>query len=257
MEFQAMPRYQMRRNAVSKLLKDDMRRWKERGGVNPNCILEIGYGAGDIFSLYQKLGLRAEGFDSSETAYQYAIGHSQAYGALLHSRMPKPEKRFDYVAACEVLEHIKDDVSALRQWKAYLKDSGKMIVSVPAHQSRWGENDIYSGHYRRYERRELIQKFAQAGMRVEKIYTYDFPACLLLDVMRDKSRKKKLSGQRKSREEYTKNSGVERDFHPLVLAMSHPALWLPACKLGELFYRTDFGSAYILLASQRRIIGKA
>ncbi len=32
MEFQAMPRYQMRRNAVSKLLKDDMRRWKERGG---------------------------------------------------------------------------------------------------------------------------------------------------------------------------------------------------------------------------------
>lgn len=241
----------MRRNAVCKLLQDDMGSLKERSKGCPRSIYEIGYGAGEIFNLYRKLGLRVEGFDFSETAYRYAASHYRGKGVALHQKPPKPEKQFDYVAACEVLEHIKDDVGALREWKAYLKDSGKMIVSVPAHKRRWGENDIYSGHFRRYERRELVRKFAKAGLRVEAVYTYDFPACVLLDFMRDASRKKKLCGQQLSREDFTKKSGVERDFHPLVLALSHPVLWLAAVKLGELFYKTDFGSAYILMASHR------
>ena len=96
-----------------------------------------------------------------------------------------------------------------------------MIVSVPAHKKRWGENDTYSGHYRRYERHELVRKFAKAGLRVEKIYTYDFPACFLLDFLRDASGKRKLRKQRLSREDFTKKSGVEREFHPLWLALSH------------------------------------
>ncbi len=89
-------------------------------------------------------------------------------------------------------------------------------------------------------------------MQVEQIYTYDFPACFLLDFLRDASGKRKLRKQRLSREDYTKKSGVERDFHPLWLALSHPVLWLPVVKLAELFYKTDFGSAYILIAANKR-----
>lgn len=224
---------------------------KKGGGGNPRSVFEIGYGAGEIFNLYRKLGLRVEGFDFSEAAYQYAACHYQDDGVVLHKAMPKPEKRFDYVVACEVLEHIKDDGSALKDWKEYLKDTGKMVISVPAHKKRWGESDIYAGHFRRYERQELISKFKRAGMQVEKIYTYDFPVCFLLDMMRDLSRKKQLSKKKMSREGYTKNSGVERDFHPFVLALSHPLLWFPMIKLGELFYKTDLGSAYILIASRQ------
>ncbi len=222
---------------------------KERGGVNQKSVFEIGYGAGEIFNLYRELGMRAEGFDFSETAYQYASRHYQGDGVVLHKDMPKPEQRFDYVVACEVLEHIRDDAGAINEWKAYLKNTGKMIVSVPAHKKRWGESDIYAGHFRRYEKKELVHTFKKAGMRVEKAYNYDFPACFLLDFMRDKSSKKKLLEKKLSREGYTKNSGVERDFHPAVVALSHPALWIPVAKLGELFYKMDLGSGYILMAS--------
>ena len=67
--------------------------------------------------MYKKLGLRAEGFDFSETAYQYASSHYQTAGMVLHQKPPKPCQQFDYVAACEVLEHCRDDVRMLRHWK--------------------------------------------------------------------------------------------------------------------------------------------
>ncbi len=249
MKFTVMPRYQMRKHALRKLFLEDQANFGEGGGKNQKTVFEIGYGAGEIFNLYRELGIQAEGFDFSEVAYRYASSHYQGKGVVLHQHMPAAGKKFDYVVACEVLEHIKDDVSALKEWKAYLKNSGKMVVSVPAHKKRWGESDIYAGHFRRYERNELVCKLKKAGMRVERIYTYDFPACFLLDLLRDVSRKKRLSEKKMSQEGYTKNSGVERDFNPFVLALSHPALWLPFIKIGELFYKTDFGSSYIIMAS--------
>ena len=212
---------------------------------------EIGYGAGEVFSLYRKLGLHVEGYDPSEEAYVYAGKNYGDSGVVLLRELPEEGRKYDYVVACEVLEHIEDDVKELKKWKKYLKNTGKMIVSVPAHQKRWGENDVYSGHYRRYEKKELMEKFLAAGMRIEKIYTYDFPACLLLDGMRDRSRGRKINREnlKKSREEFTKSSGIERDFGVVARVLSHPALWYPVVKLEELFYRTDLGSAYILMAS--------
>lgn len=156
---------------------------------------------------------------------------------------------YDYIAACEVLEHIRDDVETLIEWKSYLNNSGKMIISVPAHWKRWGSSDEYNGHYRRYEKNELKEKLKNAGMKIEKIYTYDFPACLLLDGMRDSSRKKKINRD-KSKEELTKNSGIERNFSAVAIKLSNPVLWKPIIKFEELFYQTDLGSAYILIASK-------
>lgn len=139
-------------------------------------------------------------------------------------------------------------MAELREWKSYLNDSGKLIISVPAHWKRWGSSDEYNGHYRRYERKELIEKFRNAGMKIEKIYVYDFPACLLLDGMRDNSRRKMKNDRNK--EEATKSSGIERNFSAMVLKLSNPALWRPIIKFEELFYKTDLGSAYILIASK-------
>lgn len=245
MKFVAMPRYQMRKNALKKLLKNEKSAGKR--------LLEIGYGAGEIFSTYQKMGIRVEGYDFSELAYEYARENYKDDDVRLYKEEPEHDGQYDYVVACEVLEHIEDDVAALKEWKTYLSNTGKLIISVPAHQRRWGANDVYSGHYRRYERKELEEKFKKAGMVIEKIYTYDFPMCLFLDKMRDYSRGKKISKEHleKSKEEFTKSSGVERNFSPVSLALSMPALWFPIIKFEELFYRFDWGSAYILIAKKK------
>lgn len=246
MKFVAMPRYQMRKNALTKLLKMTN---IVRGGV----LLEIGYGAGEVFNLYQKLGIRVDGYDFSTMAQEHALKNYHYSNVRLLKEKPETRHQYDCVVACEVLEHIEDDVAVLKEWKTYLSDTGKLIISVPAHKNRWGSNDVYSGHYRRYERKELEAKFEKAGMAIEKIYTYDFPMCLVLDKMRDYSRGKKISSEHleKSKEEFTQSSGVERDFGPITVALSNPVLWFPIIKFEELFYRRDWGSAYILMASVR------
>lgn len=240
MGFVAMPRYLMRKNALYKLLKKDCCEGKR--------LLEIGYGAGEIFPLYRKLDLYVEGYDFSEAAYEYANANYADDGVVLLTDKKSIGGGYDYVVACEVLEHIENDMAELREWKSYLNDSGKLIISVPAHWKRWGSSDEYNGHYRRYERKELIEKFRNAGMKIEKIYVYDFPACLLLDGMRDNSRRKMKNDRNK--EEATKSSGIERNFSAMVLKLSNPALWRPIIKFEELFYKTDLGSAYILIASK-------
>lgn len=248
LRFVPMPRYIMRKNALSMLLRRD------------NCagkkLLEIGYGAGEIFNLYEKLGVSADGYDYSETAYEYAREHYKS-AHVIREKEQIEKGRYDYVVACEVLEHAEDDVGQLKEWCEYIKKNesggGKMIISVPAHQSRWDDNDTYAGHFRRYEREELREKLDAAGLQLKKIYTYDFPSCLVLDNLRGISRKKKIERDNLSldKEQRTKYSGVQRDYNPLVLALSHPAIQVPISKFEQLFYKTDWGSAYILIADKK------
>ena len=247
-KFISMPRYQMRRHALKKLLK-------KAGAVGSGKkIYEIGYGAGEIFRLYKEMGLRVHGYDFSEYAYKYASQNYQDDQIVLFQEKPKPQNQYDFVVACEVLEHIEDDLKMLKEWKSYLKNRGTLIISVPAHRKRWGAVDVYAGHYRRYERKELEKKLAKAGLKIEEIYTYDFPECLLLDRMRDNDYGRKMEREKtgKSKEEYTKRSGIEREFSPLIQALANPAIWTVVAKVSELFYHTDWGSGYILAASAKR-----
>ena len=74
---------------------------------------------------------------------------------------------FDSVICLNVLEHIEDDVGALRRLHDLLAPRGRIVLIVPALQSLYGEIDRAIGHYRRYERDDLAAKLRAAGFRVE------------------------------------------------------------------------------------------
>jgi 2-polyprenyl-3-methyl-5-hydroxy-6-metoxy-1,4-benzoquinol methylase len=76
-----------------------------------------------------------------------------------------PGKAFDTVICLNVLEHIEDDVNALRIFRELLKDGGKAVVLVPAMPIAYGAIDKAMGHYRRYSRRSLRRAFAAAALR--------------------------------------------------------------------------------------------
>lgn len=73
---------------------------------------------------------------------------------------------FDTVICLNVLEHIEDDVGALRKMGELCRADGKVVVLVPAMMALFGEMDRSFGHYRRYSRRSLGQAFRAAGFRV-------------------------------------------------------------------------------------------
>lgn len=85
---------------------------------------------------------------------------------------------FDVILACDVLEHIDDDASALLGIYDALKPGGFCIITVPAGKSLWSETDVHAGHKRRYDRDDLICKVIQSGfslIRTSYFMTIPFP----------------------------------------------------------------------------------
>lgn len=77
-----------------------------------------------------------------------------------------PAAGFDTVICLNVLEHIEDDVDALKRMSEMCAAKGRVVILVPAHMSIFGRLDRSFGHWRRYSRRSLRRTFARAGIDV-------------------------------------------------------------------------------------------
>lgn len=73
------------------------------------------------------------------------------------------------LVALNVLEHIADDVAALRGATRLLAPGGRVVMFVPAFEFAMGKFDRAIGHYRRYTRRTLADAFVRAGLRPENV----------------------------------------------------------------------------------------
>jgi len=71
--------------------------------------------------------------------------------------------------AFNVLEHILDDVAALRSMKALVRSGGAVILVVPAFPSAMSRFDLAIGHQRRYTRRSLGEALEAAGLQTEQL----------------------------------------------------------------------------------------
>jgi SAM-dependent methyltransferase len=81
-------------------------------------------------------------------------------------------ERLDTAICVNVLEHIADDVAALRVFENILVPGGRVLAFVPAVQAAYGPLDAELGHHRRYSKRMVADHFAAAGLElVELRYT--------------------------------------------------------------------------------------
>jgi SAM-dependent methyltransferase len=78
-------------------------------------------------------------------------------------------RSFDRAVCLNVLEHIEDDVGALRSLHECLKPGGRLLLLVPAHPSLYGPMDRMAGHHRRYTRRMLQGRIEAAGLAPAKV----------------------------------------------------------------------------------------
>jgi SAM-dependent methyltransferase len=78
--------------------------------------------------------------------------------------------RPDSVVCVNVLEHIEDDVAALRAMAEILVPGGVIVLLVPAFDALYGPIDRNLGHYRRYRRGSLAALARAAGLDVRKLH---------------------------------------------------------------------------------------
>jgi SAM-dependent methyltransferase len=76
--------------------------------------------------------------------------------------------RFDSVVMINVLEHIEDDVRALRIAHSLLRPGGSICVLVPAHRALFGSLDARYGHLRRYTRSAVCERMSASGFSVRR-----------------------------------------------------------------------------------------
>lgn len=81
--------------------------------------------------------------------------------------------RFDLVVCSEVLEHLPDDLEAVRRLRELLDDGGRLIVTVPG--GRMSRFDRAIGHVRHYDRSSLTRVLRDAGLEVADCFAWGFP----------------------------------------------------------------------------------
>lgn len=77
-----------------------------------------------------------------------------------------PDEAFQFAYTLNVLEHIEDDVEALRALRAKLVPRGRLLVYVPAFPLLTTSMDAKVRHIRRYTRATLRASLAAAGFEI-------------------------------------------------------------------------------------------
>jgi 2-polyprenyl-3-methyl-5-hydroxy-6-metoxy-1,4-benzoquinol methylase len=130
--------------------------------------LEIGCSSGVLLRRLAREGFESvTGIDISAEAILASQKQGTTNARVMDAqRLGFSDKSFDIITASDVLEHIKDDEEALREWFRVLTPGGHLIVFVPAFRSLWSEHDVANQHHRRYRASELAAKAKAAGFTV-------------------------------------------------------------------------------------------
>ena len=86
---------------------------------------------------------------------------------------PRVEGGFDTVVCLNVIEHVDDDVGAVRNIRDVLGPDGRTIILVPHGPDVFGTLDEVLGHRRRYTEATLRKLVADAGLEVERIVRFN------------------------------------------------------------------------------------
>jgi SAM-dependent methyltransferase len=120
---------------------------------------------------------------SVELARERGAGEVIA-GSVLE--MPFADDSFDLAVSLDVIEHLEDDLGALRELRRTVAPGGALLVTVPAYSWLWSSHDEINHHHRRYTRRSLQRVAEQAGwsqLRTTYFNSLLLPVAILLRVL--------------------------------------------------------------------------
>jgi SAM-dependent methyltransferase len=149
---------------------------RELGLPHDSLVLDVGTGTGTNLRLLRDLGFgRVTGIDQSPEAIRFCaekglgdVKQADACG------LPFPDQTFDLIFATDVIEHVDDDFSALRELRRVLKPGGYLLLTVPAFAALWGLQDDVSQHKRRYQLNQLLSMLRDANLSPQQHFYFNY-----------------------------------------------------------------------------------
>jgi SAM-dependent methyltransferase len=155
-------------------------------------ILDAGCGSGRNMVELARHG-SVTGIEISDTSVTLArdrgCGEVVA-GSVLE--MPFESGGFELAVCLDVIEHLEDDLAALRELRRVVAPGGPLLVTVPAYQWLWSGHDEVNHHHRRYTAGSLRRAAEQAGWRQVRTTHFNsllLPVAILLRILDRFSRK--------------------------------------------------------------------
>ena len=141
----------------------------DMGGDARGRALDLGCGLGGFIPSLKSLGFEVFAadmdFDSLAFCQQRGFEHCSEVDCY---QLPYANDSFELVTLFDVAEHIEQDAVMLAEVSRVLKPGGRVMLSVPAYQFLYANNDRIAQHYRRYTRAKISQLLTDAGLTVER-----------------------------------------------------------------------------------------
>jgi SAM-dependent methyltransferase len=136
-------------------------------------ILDVGCGSGDNLAALAASGdYELSGVDVSEAALRLAAERlPSARFERLDVEKHALANKFDLVISIQVIEHLMDDIAALRN----MARMSRQYVFVSTVSGRMRHSELAIGHVRNYSDVELEAKLRAAGLRSIEIERWGFP----------------------------------------------------------------------------------
>ncbi len=160
-----------------------------------------------------------------------------------------PDRPFDLVIACEVFEHVEDEDSAFAKVRGLLDPNGHFLFSAPGAMIPWGAADRFAGHYRRYSRRDIEDRFDRHGFRIQRLWCTGFPLAPVMFPLHELYYRRRASQEPTTRLEATKRSGFDRRDVARLGRLPIAALMKPLFLCQSLTRNRDLGDGYVVLAT--------
>ena len=130
-------------------------------------ILEAGCGSGGSLPMLSTFG-SVWGMEPDPEARRLAAerGCATVADGSFPDAVSFPGSTFDVIGLFDVLEHLDDDVAALRSLLPRFAPGGHLMLAVPAFPFLFGPHDVLHAHRQRYTVSILRERLAAAGYRL-------------------------------------------------------------------------------------------
>ena len=129
-------------------------------------ILDVGCGNGLFMAKLSQFG-EVSGIEVDESLL---TNDNPFRNQISSARLGDPSyegRQFSLVTACDVIEHIEDDVDAVQQMATLLKPGGHLLITVPAFPVLWDHHDEINHHFRRYRRGQITRLLQETALNLQ------------------------------------------------------------------------------------------